>query len=66
MNYDDLYNREYMYTGCISTTDFFNLLILQLKRPDNLTINILLVELDWDIYVLRRKIAIHMKFSKLV
>jgi len=55
----------YRYTGFFSSTDIFNLLKFQLKQPDNLALNILLVELDWDIYVLR-KIAIHMNFSKLV
>ena len=52
-------------TGCFSTTDIFDLLIFQLKRPDNLAIKILLVKLDWEIYILS-KIAIHMNFSKLV
>ena len=48
-----------------SATDIFDLLIFQLKRPDKLAINILLVKLEWDIFILSN-IAIHMIFSMLV
>jgi len=54
-----------LHTECFSTTDIFDLLIFQLKQPDNLAINILLVKINWDIYILS-KIPVHLNFSKLV
>ena len=35
-------------------TDIFDLLIFQLKQPYKLAINILLVKLDWEIYILSK------------
>ena len=52
----------YQATGFFSTTDIIDLFIFQLKQPDKPKIHILLVKLDWEIYILT-KIAIYMNFS---